>query len=384
MGDWKPAIIFPNVAIGEPIEEGPALFAPVGDVRVEGLSRAHPKFRQFLSRFTDAFGRKVSTSLLLIRSDAAETFLSSAAISSFRDALALSVIPYSRAIWIKHDTGRGAYWSNTFATYPLMIDKDYKWIIGRTPAIVSIDDVNKFRGQSSAELPHLGLQLSDFDRPMLRELLNRWNSRFSATNPTWMERAIIRSLNMAYQAGHLPGGTDVTFYDLGRTIALWVSAFEILAHPGNGNSGLKQVYGLLDKIEWKHSDMKVPAYDSYMGRNRVREKKNIACWLYGELYHARNDFLHGNPVDSARLEICGSGRNLGTYAAPLYRMALTAFTSLSFPKPSPSMENPKAFGEHIAKHTAFLRYQRAIEDALLTAAKRETARNHQRQKGRKA
>jgi len=47
----------------------------------------------------------------------------------------------------------------------------------------------------------------------------------------------------------LPGNVEVTIYDIGKAIALWVSAFEILAHPGTPNVGLQA--GLPDAGESK-------------------------------------------------------------------------------------------------------------------------------------
>jgi hypothetical protein len=64
-------------------------------------------------------------------------------------------------------------------------------------------------------------------------------------------QSLFRSLNMANQALQAPGGTDTTYYDVGRSIALWISAFEILAHPPNANANLQVVYELLENIKWQ-------------------------------------------------------------------------------------------------------------------------------------
>ena len=72
----------------------------------------------------------------------------------------------------------------------------------------------------------------DIDFPLARELLNRWIVRFSEDAVEWKDKALFRSLNMANEAGRIPALTAATFYDVGRSLALWVSAYEILAHPG--------------------------------------------------------------------------------------------------------------------------------------------------------
>ena len=142
---------------------------------------------------------------------------------------------------------------------------------------------------------------------------------------------------MANQASLLPAGSDTTLYDVGRSIALWVSAFEILAHPGTRESGLGPVYDLLENVSWELSRSRHRRYKAYAGRMKNRPRRPLACWIYGEIYSARNAFLHGNRVSQNRLIVKGSNRSLFQYAAPLYRLALTAFLPLSWCKPIPPM-----------------------------------------------
>jgi len=51
--------------------------------------------------------------------------------------------------------------------------------------------------------------------------------------------------------------------------------------------------------------------------------------MYGELYQARNDFLHGNRVSVRTLSPKGSQDGLFWLAPLLYRLALTGFLKLS-------------------------------------------------------
>lgn len=55
------------------------------------------------------------------------------------------------------------------------------------------------------------------------------------------------------------------------------------------------------------------------------------CWIYGEIYRVRNDFLHGNPVNAKSLTVKRSGRNLFSHAGILYRMALSGFLDIKPP-----------------------------------------------------
>ena len=139
-----------------------------------------------------------------------------------------------------------------FAIYPWMLDRDYEHIIGNTPAILGMHEVTKFRGQSSPALFRTQLDVSDLDQPLLTELLARWQRRYKASQPQWEDIALFRSLNMAYHASLLPAASEATFYDVGRLVSLWVSAFEILVHPGGtGQANRDKVFSLIEKTPWK-------------------------------------------------------------------------------------------------------------------------------------
>lgn len=59
------------------------------------------------------------------------------------------------------------------------------------------------------------------------------------------------------------GRGDVTFYDGGRSIAPWVSAFEILTHPGKGKVTFRAVYHLFEKGDWRHKALRVQRYKAH-------------------------------------------------------------------------------------------------------------------------
>ena len=203
--------------------------------------------------------------------------------------------------------------------------------------------------------------------PLLAELLKRWHRRYVGRNPQWSDRALFRSLNMANQASQIPAGSDATYHDIGRSIALWVSAFEILAHPGRGWSGLRPVYDLLEKVTWEFSRSRHRRYKAYEGGKKNRRRRSLACWMYGEIYSARNDFLHGNPVSQKRLIVKSSNRSLFQYAAPLYRLALTGFLPLAWCKPIPPLGDETELGKYVDEQRHFTAYQKTIEKALHTA-----------------
>ena len=177
----------------------------------------------------------------------------------------------------------------------------------------------------------------------------------------WADRTLFRSLNMAAQAAQLPGGLGTTLYDLGRMTALWVSAFEILAHPRTENSGLRKVYPLLEKVEFTDRNVARRRYLAYMPMKKPWPRRTLPCWLYGKLYLARCDFLHGNPLRARPLNLGGSTLSLVWLAPLLYRLALTGF--LNMPK-FPKNEDTKT-----ATRRWSMDYQGIIERGLLRARK---------------
>lgn len=363
--DWIPIFVLPNAQLANAIGCDIAVLAPAHDPRVAALKRAQPMFRSFLGRFADNFGQKFEPSVLLLRVDAPTGFREIGALASFRDLIAISVLAYNRAQELRHPRGHRALFGEAFAIYPWMLDKHYESVIGSTPAILGMHEVAKFKGQSSPAIFRMSVDSGAIDMPLLAALLERWRRHYEVAEPNWSDIALFRSLNMAYHASLLPAATDTTFYDVGRLVSLWVSAFEILVHPGgHGQANRDKVFDLLEATPWQLPRMTHLSYDTG-GKTKV--KRTLASWLYQALYDCRNNFLHGNPVKRDDLILTVSGRTIFEYAAPLYRLALTAFLPLTFGRAMPTASDALAFGAYISDHMEFIGPQRKIEEAVLTA-----------------
>ena len=174
---------------------------------------------------------------------------------------------------------------------------------------------------------------------------------------------------MAYHASLMPAGTDPTLYDVGRLISLWVSAFEILVHPGgNDQVNCDKVVDQIEKTEWNLDAMKDLAYGVQDHESNTVKKRTLASWLYKGLYECRNKFLHGNPVDHDDLRPQGAKRTVFEYAAPLYRLALTTFLPLTFDVAKPAESDSYAdWGDYIDHRMTFFESQKTAEEAILTA-----------------
>ena len=92
----------------------------------------------------------------------------------------------------------------------------------------------------------------------------------------------------------------------------------------------------------------------------------MASWLYQALYDCRNKFLHGNPVEPDDLRLPGSTRMVIEFAAPLYRLALTAFLPLTFDRDMPASDTEEC-GTYISDRIEFCAPQRCVEKGILTA-----------------
>jgi hypothetical protein len=366
VAEWSPIWAMPNLRLKKAIEGGGrAAIAPISDPRVIELAENHPRFRSFLGKFHDAFKVDVEPCVFLTKKPKTKKPRLEP-LASFRDLVALSVIPYARAHALVYKSPAYRLYSNVFYLYPWMLDNKYEHLITHTTSGTGFHDVRKFSGQSTPDIFAQDLDPGDIDEPLFNELVTRWNRRYFKPNPSHADIALFRSLNMAHVASQVPGVVDTTMYDVGRTIALWVSAFEILAHPGPGQKvHVTTIYDLFENIEYQDKNIGRRRYSAWMPSLSRHTKGNLPRFVYGQLYQARNAFLHGNEVSGAILRAKGSPTRLFNVAPPLYRLALTAVLELKMAKYMPSMDEPKEFGKHLVERMKYYGYQEMAERAVL-------------------
>lgn len=173
MNEWSATTVLPNVELAAAVEGALAALVSCEDSRVRTLCKAHPNLRTFLRRFKDAFGERAPPTVLIVRKDAPASVFTVEALASFRDAIALSVIPHNRARELIRPYGLRILFSNAFSFYPWMLDKNYEYLIASTPAVLATHDVTAFHGQSFPEIVRTPLASSDIDKPLLAALLKR-------------------------------------------------------------------------------------------------------------------------------------------------------------------------------------------------------------------
>ena len=122
-------------------------------------------------------------------------------------------------------------------------------------------------------------------------------------------RQIFRALAMAFHATRLLHEPDSDLHDLGTRIIQWISAFEILVHPGSGRVSSRDVVKLINRINWpKIRELrdgrwerrpaclahKHYSYEYQSGRKTVKVREGAASHFYRQLYDLRNALAHGN------------------------------------------------------------------------------------------
>ncbi|MDE8762632.1 hypothetical protein PZB21_26030 [Rhizobium sp. CBK13] len=367
MSDWKAMSALPGLNLRSPIEAGKAAIVPRDDPRLIGLCEESKKLKSFLGRFTDAFGEKLEPAVIIVASDAPPTMMTREAIAGLRDAAALSMVIHNRSQALRYGHMSRPSYSNSFALYPWFIDNVDQHLTIHTPGMLGTHYVRKFKGQCAPEVSVADVGELDFDVPLLSELMIRWASRFSTKKPSYEHRVLFRSLNMANQASLIPGGSDATFYDYGRIVGLWISAFEILAHPQGADVGYKQVYDMLKRAEWTSRKLVWRRWVAPEGKKKKKVRCSLPVWLCNHLYATRNDFFHGNEVSVKTLMIKNSKSSLFQVAAPIYRMLLTTFLDLQWRGQFPPITNVDGFAEAIVDRMSFTSGQKLAEDAILAS-----------------
>jgi hypothetical protein len=365
MDEWKPMLVLPNLDMRGTVEcELAAIVSPL-DARVEQIRKDHPNLTTFLSKFSGQFAEQCWPALLILRSDAPETCHSAEAVTAFRDLVSLSTIPLARAHRLRFDRGKPLAYSTAFQFYPWMLDGLFEELIMTNPSSLSVHLLKEFRGQSFPEQSVISLMESDIDVSLAKVLLAKWVARFAESSTAWSDRALFRSLNMANEAARIPASVASTFYDVGRTLALWVSAYEIVAHPGGtGQSNFRTVAEMIEKVRWLDQALADNTHAIAMGKRT--EQRPLATWVCKKIYDLRNDYLHGNDVTGSSLLL---NRNpIIDHAACVYRLVLTGFLGLEFNEPMPPVNDAKAMGRFVSRRMNFNKPQRRFEAAMLTAA----------------
>ena len=301
---WQWGFLLHNLTCKQPFGSDYLAIAPHTDTRVQAIVANSSLGQSLLENFTDQFEHKTHPSVLIIREDAPESVRHIDAVVSFRNVFAFSCLIRS---WQQNIGGPSACYplfSDYFDFYPITLDADGIRIYGKSPALRVMGQPKAIHGQISAGLPNSEHLFIEQDDDLSNLLLKAWQHVY--VNPSSIKseaRALFRSLQTAYHAAAMPMPNQQSIHDYGTRIALWISAFEILCHPsgcgGLGKADFEKVKELLETQTWSNSEMRDCKYP--VTSRKACVNVNLVVALYWELYQARNDFLHGNPVSRNRL-----------------------------------------------------------------------------------
>lgn len=371
---WTAHGVLPNIDMRPKYFAGDHLgVVGVGDDRYRDAIRNGPNLHAFLSKFEGEHGQRLHPSLL-VRSDAYPGRPGSEAISSFMDIVVACVLLDSRVRAVTWRRNVGPFYTDAFEIYPWMIDSEGRRIVAQNAALWSVHDLDSFRGSSSPAVPVQDVGQEPAHPRLFRQLQAIWKARFIDGQEDWTARAVLRSLKMAASAMRLSSSTGSTesFYDYGRILSLWVSAFEILVHPGQTGTATRQrVLDLLKTIPWQSRLALDENHPADFGRGKIFHVP-LANALYVRMNDLRNDFLHGNPVEPEKFRL-DNGTWILSYPAAIFRMAM----STMLPDPDEVTREQALSGEksreEYVQHLQETRYRSDCEECLLAAVRPQPA-----------
>ena len=278
------------------VENDYLAIVPLTDRRLAEIFKARPIAKTVLSTFTEQFGAPIHPAVLLRNTTAPQT-IDAQAIIAFRNTWAMCSIIYGWSHQILRQNVFNPLWSDFFDIYPVVVGREHLMI--RSPAIQNLDEPSLFRGQTSPLVGNPNSLQFRNDSSLLKLILRAWDRRFVRGQTGWKTSVLFRSLAVAFQACRAPFDNTGIIYDIGTSLALWVSAFEVLTHPSGSKASLETVVNLLELSQWNYRRLRNKRYAIWI-RNKSR-RCSLISRLYYELYEARNDFLHGNKVTTKRL-----------------------------------------------------------------------------------
>lgn len=366
---WVALWPLPNLNLVESFACRDAGMLAMTDARLAAEPEQRDAIAKLLGNFRNEFGVRIRPGIMAYRKGAQGKVASIEAMSAFRDSVCIAALTQSHAHFVRGGHNFRIHFSDAFDFYPWYLGKnsshnDLVTIVADTPAIFGIHNLAKLQPQGAPAISRRELSQDECDQPLLTSLIAAWQREFSQGQGGPSERRLFRSLDMARSALRMPGGADASVFHIGRAIALWVSAFEILAH--DGWSSPKRVVELLSRARLRSEALSSREYSVSFGRETTRV--GLCGAVYMAVYAARNDFLHGNEITDQALQFVPGGHNLVHYCAPLYRIALSAYLNLEYSEPPPAaIEGVEAMVRWASAISDFEGPQRDVELALLSA-----------------
>jgi hypothetical protein len=327
---WDLLLTLPNIVppVPTPFESSGVVICSAGDDRLHDLedNPGNAAALRMLDSFRTARGIRYQPGCLLIRTDAQRETRVAAALRSFRNVCAIAtttrawaagVASPQRAQWT-------VLWSDQFL-FGYFTPGRNGWLQTLDGAARGMDDAIP-ESQPAAQFLNPRDWNVRVDGPLLNRLLTCWRRHYlTRSKDRRALRRLFRSLEVAFHASLFPADGLTSLNDVGTRLALWVSAFEVLCHPGTRSVTKRDVQRMLRTAPYEAMELTTTRYTvSYGG---VRHRATLPEALYDDLYWARNQFLHGMPVGVTTLHYrhSRSYSQLIRVAPILYNAALLSF-----------------------------------------------------------
>ncbi|MCU7497191.1 MAG: hypothetical protein HF314_14070 [Ignavibacteria bacterium] len=301
---WIFISILPNLFINIPIETKYAAIVSQDDPRISSIKEKYPPVRDLLSSFININGATIKPAVLIVSKKVFRKKERHAAVVAFRNIAALCIILDG---WIPVVHAKQPNVSTTLFSdyYELFLLNGYneKYYFVKSPALHDVIYKAKLKYQPNYSLPDTKNFFLFYDNKLFNALIKLWEEYFIYNKKEHQYSALLRSLQMAYSACKMATDNFSTLYDYGTKIGLWVSAFEILFHPGgSGTIRLADIIAKLNKYEFGEPKLQNCRFNVWINKKLILDS-NILGLIYKNIYDTRNDFFHGNSIERSKLHL---------------------------------------------------------------------------------
>ncbi len=191
------------------------------DERYRQLQAGNPVMGKYLAAFRAPDGTHVQPSIVI--RDASLPKVDARRLCSFRNAIAVSSVLYSRTEQYMMNTPMGVYCTDLFDFCPVSVSSDGTDLIGRTPFEVSgWMEVDGFAGSTTPSVIHPQHVRMVSDEWLMVWLLNLLEVKYRRRADVQFRNRIFRSIELAYYALRAPIVNLQAQVDFGVALSLWV------------------------------------------------------------------------------------------------------------------------------------------------------------------
>lgn len=327
--NWKLLRVLPNIEVPHPFDSLSTQIAVVSyrDARAIAIRALSAGADKLWSGFRDIYGHQLEPSGLICREEFLKNPQGEVAVTSFRNIVALvSTLP-AWAYLARDRVPPNPQWSDAWSFCPVEVSTA-DTLITINPALnVGSSPKTPFAGMPNPLMP-LYRDSYVIDWWLFAVLLHAWDDFFLRRRRLTYYRQLFRALEIVMHALALPTYNLTSLYDVGLSLSIWVSAFEVLLHPGSSEGKVNE-----EQVLTHLKDLKFvkPAMNRVLLSKRyviqIKRQRQRVSWLeriYHQLYLARNACLHGNPVLTEHWRYDGHHGSvpIGNLAPIVFRTAL--------------------------------------------------------------